>query len=87
MRTNTTFYRIPDKYFPTVNVITPFHAKVTLSGNGADVKIEDVCLSPKCRKYINNTAGMITEMEEVIKTGNTHVHPTVLAAISPHIYY
>jgi hypothetical protein len=85
----TILYPIPAKYFPSVKVKQPFHAKVNYQVIGTLVKIEDVCLSPKCLEYITNTAGMVTEMKEILQKAeaksNNHVNPIIMGALAPHI--
>jgi hypothetical protein len=86
---NTILYPIPAKYFPSVKVKRLFHAKVNYQVIGSLVKIEDVCLSPKCLEYITNTAGMVKEMKEILQASeakcNNHVNQTIMAALAPHI--
>lgn len=84
---NTILYPIPNKYFPSVKVKQPFHAKVNYQVVGNLVKIEDVCLSPKCLQYITNTAGMVVEMKEILQKAenNSHVNPIIMGAIAPFI--
>jgi hypothetical protein len=86
---NTILYPIPNKYFPSVKVKQPFHAKVNYQVIGKLVKIEDVCLSPMCLQYITNTAGMVKEMKETLQKAeakcNSHVNPIMMGAIAPYI--
>lgn len=84
-------YRIPDSFFLPHNVISPFYAKVIYRIEKGKPVIEEVGLSPKCLRYINDTAGMITRIEgELIgalrKAKSLHnIHPTIAAALAPHI--
>jgi hypothetical protein len=87
----TILYRIPNSYFPGVFVKKPFHAKVNYEVKDGVVKIYDICLSLLCLTHIDNTAGLVTEMNKAIgeaerKAGLTaNVNTTVAAAIAPHI--
>lgn len=87
----TILYRIPDSYFPGVFVKKPFHAKVNYEIKGSVVKIYDICLSPLCLTHIQNTAGMVTEMNRAIGEAErkaalvANVNTTIAAALAPHI--
>lgn len=87
----TTFYCIPNKYFPYVIVKKPFHAKVNYEMKDGVVKIYDITLSPLCLTHIDNTAGMVREMNRAIAEAERkaamakNINPTMAAAIAPHI--
>lgn len=87
----TTLYRIPDRYFPYVIVKKPFHAKVNYETKDGVVKIYDITLSPLCLTHIDNTAGMVREMNRAIAEAERkaaslkNVNPTIASAIAPHI--
>lgn len=87
----TILYRIPDKYFPYVNVKKPFHAKVNYEMKDGVVKIYDITLSPLCLTHIDNTAGMVREMNKSIAEAErkaamvTNINPTIAGAIAPHL--
>ena len=89
----TILYRIPNKYFPCVIVKKPFHAKVNYKVDNGKVMIYDVALSPLCLVHIENTAGLIKELQRDIEKAetkavtNSHVHPTIMSALAPHINY
>jgi hypothetical protein len=83
-------YPIPDKYFAPHKVIKPFYAKVVYSVDGCNAKIEEIAFSPYCLEFINNHRGLVKDIskalkEAIEKKGNTHVHPTIMSAIAPHI--
>ncbi|MES2112320.1 MAG: hypothetical protein V4577_26420 [Bacteroidota bacterium] len=84
-------YRIPDRFFLPHKVISPFMAKVIYTIHKGQVKIEEVGLSPKCLKYINNTADMITNIEGELMAvmlkhkGLNKINETIARAIAPHI--
>ena len=88
---NTILYPIPTKYFPGVKVIRKFHAKVNYKVTAGKVIIEDIALSAKCMQYMRDQHLFVKELKEVLqkvedKCGN-NVHPTIMAAIAPHINY
>lgn len=88
---NTILYRIPNKFFPSVFVKKPFHAKVNYEVKAGVVFIFDVCLSPLCLMHIDNTRGMIEEMKEVLMNAERkhamigNINPIIASAIAPHI--
>lgn len=84
-------YRIPDSFFKPHKVVSPFYAKVIYRIEKGKPMIEEVGLSPKCLRYINDTSGMITRIEgELIgelRRGSMlkNIHPTIASALAPHI--
>jgi hypothetical protein len=56
-------YRIPDSFFLPHNVIRTFYARVVYNMKGNVVNIVEVGLSLKCLKYINDTEGLATKIE------------------------
>jgi hypothetical protein len=86
----TILYRIPDRFFPAVNVKEPFHAKVNYSVKNGKVKIEDVAISPLCMEYIDNLKGLREQMQEDIQAaearkGIAPVFEQTIKAFAPHI--
>jgi len=84
-------YQIPDSFFLPHKVIRPFYAKVTYSLDNGKVKIEDVGLSIKCLKYINDTAGLATKIENELNAqlkkaiNLNNMHPIIARALAPHV--
>lgn len=84
-------YRIPDRFFLPHVVKSPFHAKVIYTIDKGNIKINEVGLSPKCLKYINNTADMMTNIEGELMaamlnaSGLNKINETIARAIAPHI--
>lgn len=84
-------FRIPDSFFKPHKVVSPFYAKVIYRLEKGKPVVEEVGLSPKCLKYINDTAGMITRIEgelvgELRKAKSLqNIHPTIASALAPHI--
>lgn len=93
MNPETLLYPIPNKYFPSVKVKKSFHAKVTYRVVGDTVIIDDVCFSPMCLIYIDNTRGLVEEMKvniqkaENVAIRNNHVPNTIMASLAPFIKY
>lgn len=84
-------YRIPDSFFLPHKVIRTFYARVKYTIEGNYVKIEEVGLSIKCLKYINNPEGLAIKIEnelsdKVKKAINlSTINVTIAKAIAPHI--
>jgi hypothetical protein len=84
-------YRIPDRFFKPHTVKSPFYAKVIYKIEKGKPVIEEVGLSPKCLRYINNTADMVTNIEgelmAAIRKANSlqNINKTIAGAIAPHI--
>lgn len=84
-------FRIPDNFFLPHKITSPFYAKVIYKLIDGKPVIEEVGLSPKCLRYINDTAGMVTRIEgeligELRKASMLkNIHPTIAAALAPHI--
>lgn len=84
-------YRIPDRFFLPHIVKSPFHAKVIYTINKGQLNIVEVGLSPKCLKYIRNTADMMTNIEGELHAamlkmkGLNKINETIARAIAPHI--
>lgn len=84
-------YEIPDSFFKPHKVVRTFYAKVIYKLVDGKPVIEEVGLSPKCLKYINDTAGLMVRIEDKINKENRTasmlkgVNPTIAAAIAPHI--
>lgn len=84
-------YEIPDSFFKPHKVVRTFYAKVIYKVVDDKPVIEEVGLSPKCLKYINNTAGLMARIED--KINNEHraavmlkgVHPVFQRALAPFI--
>lgn len=88
MKREPILYPIPHKYFPGVKIIQPFHAKVNYKVLAGKVFIEDVCMSPKCLTYIDNTKGLVEDMRLHIQAAEDKLavlHPVFQSAIAPHI--
>lgn len=84
-------YQIPDSFFLPHKVTSPFYAKVVYRIEKGKPVIEEVGLSPKCLRYINDTAGIITRIEGeligVIRKASSlkNIHPTIASALAPFI--
>lgn len=84
-------YQIPDSFFLPHKVTSHFYAKVIYRLEKGKPVIEEVGLSPKCLRYINDTAGMITRIEGelvgVLRRASMlkNIHPTIASALAPHI--
>lgn len=84
-------FRIPDSFFKPHKVTSPFYAKVIYRIHDGKPVIEEVGLSPKCLRYINDTAGIVTRIEgellgELRKAKSLHnINTTIASAIAPHI--
>lgn len=84
-------YEIPDSFFKPHKVVRTFYAKVIYKMVDDKPVIEEVGLSPKCLKYINDTAGLMVRIEDKINKEHRKqsmlkgVHPTLAAALAPHI--
>lgn len=84
-------FRIPDSFFLPHKVTSPFYAKVIYRLEKGKPVVEEVGLSPKCLRYINDTAGMITRIEGELRgelrrvSSLKNIHPTMAKALAPHI--
>lgn len=84
-------YRIPDRFFLPHIVKSPFHAKVIYVIDRGVLKIVEVGLSPKCLRYISNTADMMTNIEGELNAimlkqkGLNKINETIARALAPHI--
>lgn len=84
-------YEIPDSFFLPHKVTRTFYAKVIYKMVDGKLVIEEVGLSPKCLKYINDTAGMITRIEDKLNKELRKeamlkgIHPVIASAIAPYI--
>lgn len=84
-------YRIPDSFFKPHKVISPFYAKVVYRIEHGRPVIEEVGLSPKGMRYVNNTDGLMTmiegELAGVVRKAKSiqNINPTIAAALAPHI--
>lgn len=82
----TILYRIPDKCFPGVKILSPFHAKVNYDIKDGQLQIYDVALSPKCLEYVDarslrNQLQKDLEKAEVKRIEN--LHPVMAEALAP----
>jgi hypothetical protein len=84
-------YRIPDSFFKPHYVVRPFYARVVYNVHDKTVNVVDVGLSIKCLRYINDTAGLATKIEnelnaQVKKAINlNNMHPIIARALAPHV--
>ena len=84
-------YEIPDSFFLPHKVTRTFYARVIYKMVDGKPFVEEVGLSPKCLKYINDTAGLITRIEDKLSSEIRKekmlagVHPTMANAIAPFI--
>lgn len=84
-------FRIPDSFFKPHKVVSPFYAKVVYRIEKGKPVIEEVGLSPKCLRYINDTAWVITRIEgeligELRRASRLqNINPTIASALAPHI--
>lgn len=84
-------YRIPDSFFLPHKVKSPFYAKVIYKIEHGRPVIEEVGLSPKGLRYVNNTDGLMTmiegELAGAIRKAKSlsSLNSTIASAIAPHI--
>lgn len=84
-------YRIPDRFFKPHTVKSPFYAKIIYRLHEGKPVIEEIGLSPKCLRYISNTADMVTNIEgelmAAIRKAKSlqNINRTIASAIAPHI--
>ena len=84
-------YRIPDRFFLPHVVKSPFYAKVIYVIDKGVLNIEEVGLSPKCLKYIRNTADMMANIEGELNAvmlkqkGLNRINETIARAIASHM--
>jgi hypothetical protein len=84
-------YAIPDSFFLPHKVTRTFWARVKYTVVNNEVKIEEVGLSIKCLKYINNTEALTVNIENELNkqvkkaTNLSNMHPIFAAALAPHI--
>lgn len=84
-------YAIPNSFFLPHQVVRTFYAKVLYKLVDGKVVIEEIGLSPKCMKYINDTAALAVKIEDKLieearkaKSLN-NLNTTIAKAISPFI--
>lgn len=84
-------YEIPDSFFLPHKVIRKFYAKVVYKMVDGKPVIEEVGLSPKCLRYINDTSGMMTRIEDKLNNELRKeamlkgIHPVMASALAPFI--
>ena len=84
-------YAIPDSFFLPHKVTRTFYAKVLYKVVEGKIIIEEVGLSPKCLKYINDTGALAVKIEDKLiaearKAKSLSVlNTTIASAIAPYI--
>jgi hypothetical protein len=84
-------YPIPNSFFKPHNVVRTFYAKVIYTVDGSKVNIEEVGLSPKCLKYINDTAGLANKIEDKLNVevkkaiSLNNLNKTIASTLAPYI--
>lgn len=86
-------YEIPDSFFLPHKVTRTFYARVIYKIVDGKPVIEEVGLSLKCLKYINDTERLAARIEDKLSEVARKermlagIHPTMASAIAPHINY
>jgi hypothetical protein len=84
-------YAIPDSFFLPHTVTRTFYAKVLYKVVDCKIVIEEVGLSPKCLKYINDTAALAVKIEDKLNAeakkaiSLNNLNTTIASAIAPYI--
>jgi len=84
-------FRIPDNLFLPHKVISPFYAKVIYTIEKGDINIEEVGLSLKCLKYINDKGALAIKIENELNDKVKHainlrnINKTIASALAPHV--